>query len=152
MSTFIPGGLSRDQAWPLLLLQDVAMRSFSAAWPAPRWIKIWRDDDPLPRMAWMNTAFSTWWDVDPRAYMGQTDDVVWPPDELEQYLRSDREAIDKAGEIITAIEHTQRGRIPRVITRKFAFPVHSDGIKGWGIYGEICPLEVLRCDPCPNKE
>jgi hypothetical protein len=84
--------------------------------------------------------------------MGQTDDVVWPADELEQYLRSDREAISNAGKIISAIEVTQRGTIPRVITRKYAFPVHSDGIEGWGIYGEICPLDVPLCGPCPNKE
>ena len=62
------------------------------------------------------------------------------------------EAIDNAGEIIAKVEQVRRGDFAQVITRKLAFPVDSDGIRGWGIYGEICPLEVPRCKPCPNKE
>ena len=152
MSTFIPGGLSREQALPLLTLQDVAIRAFAVAWPAPRWIKIWRHEEPLPRMAWMNTAFSTWWDIDPRVYMGATDDVVWPPEACAQFLRSDVEAIDAAGEIVMATEGVPRGKFAQVITRKFAFPVDNEGIRGWGIYGEICPLEIGLCEVCPKKE
>lgn len=148
MSTFIPRSLERDLAIPLLTLQDVAIRGFASEWPAPRWIKVWKDGEPAPVMAWMNGAFARWFDIDPRVYMGQEDSAVWPDEAVRQFRASDEAAIARAGEIVLSTEDTGHGI---VIARKFAFRI-NDGITGWGIYGEVCPLEVMPCNLCPQKE
>ena len=152
MSTFIAGGLGRDEALRLLTMQDVAQRAFAASWPTPRWIKVWRDGEPVPVMAWLNGAYATWYNVDPHAYIGQPDSVVWPADVCVRYLALDREAIRRAGEVVIGREPTPRGKFPSCLARKFACRADESGVTGWVIYGEICPLDAMPCSECPKKE
>lgn len=148
MSTFIRGDLPRDEAVKILTLQDVAQRGLTDSWPAPRWIKVWKDGEPLPVMAWLNGAYAGWYNIDPREYIGKPDSLMWPLEAADSYHELDREAIQKAGTIVAALEHTPRGHVKSSIVRKFAFRVDDSGISGWGIYGEICPLEIGICEMC----
>ena len=153
MGTFIRGELPREEAIKLLTLQDVGIREFAGAWPAPRWIKVWEDGAPEAVMAWVNGAYADWFDVDPRVYIGKPDSVIWPADVCAKFRKLDTLAIIRAGEIVMDTEPTPRGdRGETCIARKFAFRIDCDKIRGWGIYGEICPLDVSPCtrEGCPR--
>lgn len=152
MSTFIDGSLTRGEALRLLTLQDVAIRGFAAAWPTPRWIKVWRDGEPEPVMAWLNGAYASWYDIDPREYMAKPDSAVWPPEVCARFLELDLTAIARAGEIVMGVEPTPRGKRESSLSRKFAARIDDSGITGWVIYGEICPLDEAPCSGCPKKE
>lgn len=149
MSTFIDRALGRDEALRLLTLQDVAIRGFAAAWPAPRWIKVWRDGEPEPVMAWINGAYARWYDVNPYEYIGRPDSAIWPPEVCDRFRELDLDAIRRAGEIICGTEPTPRGKFPTCLARKFAARVSDSDIIGWAIYGEVCPLDP---GPCALKE
>lgn len=148
MSTYIDGRLPRDEALDLLTRQDVSVRAFSRSWPAPRWIKLWEDHQPAATMVWLNGAYAQWYDLNPHEYIGKPDSVIWPEDVCKHFEDLDREAISKPGEVVAAVEPTPRGKEKMAVVRKMACRVEEQGIFGWAIYGEICPVEDQRCIPC----
>lgn len=145
MPTYIRRDLPRDVAVRLLTRQDACIRAFASAWPAPRWIKIWGDGDEHATMAWVNGAYASWYGIDPHLYIGQPDSAIWPPEVCARFRELDLQAISKAGEIVLGWEDTPRGPRPGALSRKFAFRVSEGDLCGWGIYGEVCPLDDSGC-------
>ena len=138
MSTFIDGNLDRNRALYLLTMQDAAYRGMADNWPAPRWCKFLGDGDHVLLMVWMNRACAERFypHVAPQRVIGHCDRVCWDDSHSAQYAKTDREAIERAGEIIEVDEPVQGNGTVRVL--KFAFRVDTEQLRGWFVYGE-CP-------------
>jgi hypothetical protein len=138
LSTFIDGSLDRNRALYLLTMQDAAYRGMADNWPQPRWCKYLGDGDHIAIMVWMNRACADQFyaNCSPYRVIGHCDRVCWDDGHAAHYAATDREAIERAGEIVESSEPVQGNGTVRV--RKFAFRIDNDQLKGWFVYGE-CP-------------
>ena len=121
-------------------MQDTCLRGMAENFPEPRWIKFWHDGDSVATMVWMNHAYVRTYGLDGHRYIGHCDRMFWPDAVAEDFARNDRAAIEQPLTIITAREPTPRGSSPFCVSRKFAYRVDTDDLKGWAIYGE-CTVE-----------
>jgi hypothetical protein len=138
VSTFIDGKLDRNRALYLLTMQDAAQRGMTDHWPKARWCKFLGDGDSVLVMTWMNKACAEqfYTKCSPLKVIGHCDRVCFSDMAAASYAKTDREAIERAGEIIEVFEPVEGGDPVRVL--KLAFRVDSPGLSGWFVYGE-CP-------------
>lgn len=139
MSTFIDGSLDRNRALYLLTMQDAAYRGMADNWPKPRWCKFLGDGDSVLVMTWMNRACADrFYGGNGYSMIGHCDRKAWNDTVSAHYAQTDREAIEKAGQIIECHEPVQGNGLVRVM--KFAFRIENEQLSGWFVYGE-CPDE-----------
>ena len=136
MSTFIDGNLDRARALYLLTMQDAATRGLSDHWPRARWCKFRGDDDGVYIMVFMNRTCAErfYSGCSPYRVIGHCDRQCHSDEMAAHYAATDREAVERAGEIVECDEPVEGGGTVRVL--KFAFRVDSDALKGWFVYGE----------------
>lgn len=140
MKSTIPAKVDRAQAFRMLLLQDVVIRGLGRVWPFPRWIKFLAEGETVPRMAWINAAYSTWYGVTVDEYVGRADAEIWGDEIAGHFLRADMDAIAAPETLITTREPTPKNvDSPYCASTKIAYHVDNDGITGWAIYGECRP-------------
>lgn len=140
MSTFIDGNLDRARALYLLTMQDSVLRGMAEQFPEPRWIKFWHDGDDIPVFVWLNHAYAKTYGLDGYRLIGHCDRMAWPDAVATEFDANDRRAIEQAGTVLVCRERTPGGPSEHVISRKFAFRIETEELRGWAIYGE-CTLE-----------
>ena len=137
MSTFIDGNLDRNRALYLLTMQDYAYRGMADNWPKPRWCKFLGDGDSVFVMVWLNKACADrFYGGDGYSMIGHCDRKVWGDAVSAHYAKTDRLAVERAGEILECFEPIEGNGNIRVL--KFAFRADNEQLKGWFVYGE-CP-------------
>ena len=134
MSTFIHGDLDPARALHLLTMQDIAYRGMADNWPKPRWCKFLADGDFVFIMVWLNRACSDRFYPDPYRIIGHCDRACWNDEHAASYAKTDRLAVERAGEIVECMEPVQGNGEVRVL--KFAFRIDTEQLKGWFVYGE----------------
>lgn len=134
MSTFIDGRMDRARAQYLLTMQDECTRGLANNWPRPRWIKFMSDGDGVFVMSWMNKACADKFYPDPYKAIGHCDRICHSDERAAHYEKTDREAIERAGEVIVCDEPLPDGGAVRV--HKLAYRIDNNNAKGWAVYGE----------------
>lgn len=132
--------MDRNRALYLLTMQDAAYRGMADHWPKPRWCKFRADGDSVFVLTWMNKACADRFypEIDPRRAIGHCDRIVWSDLSSAHYAQTDREAVERAGEIVECDEPIDGNGTVRVL--KFAFRSNAENLSGWFVYGE-CPDE-----------
>lgn len=104
--------------------------------PWPAWLK---SEDSV--MLFLNTAYEQWFSVEASAYVGRSDEAVWPPDVAEVFREHDRVVkLSREGMVFSETVSVQNSEVPLLVIKWPA--ALADGSTGVG--GMAIPVNALQ--------